>query len=869
MTGQDEALLVEREGELARAAHLLGRAGDGDGALLVLEGAAGAGKTRLLREITALAGERALTVLTGRGSELERDFAFGVLRQALEPALAGLDEQTRDALFEGPAATARAVVGAPSASTAQDPYAVLNGLFWLVSALANRNPLVLALDDVHWADESTLRFLGFLSLRLDSVPALVAIGTRPAAGDPLLAPLFAQPGTVTLRLRGLGQDSVRALVAARLGEPVDDAFVAACLAATGGNPFLLVDLLGTLRTDGVRPTRERAASVAAVNPANVARSVSARLLRLGPAATGLARSLATVGDAATLAFAAEVAGLDTEPARDAADALVLAGLLDPQLRFEHPLLRTAVLAGITPGERMRLNETAARLLEQAGAPPERIAAHLVETEPAGDERTANVLAQAGRSAVARGAPAVGARLLARALAEPPAASSRLALLHDLGLAETAAGVPGARERLREVVERSSDPVTRARVLIELLWSVGPRPDVVEELLPLFAAVEADDRELGLELEAARLGALFITPGRADEFAAACERRRSLAGDTPGECSVLAWVARHASVAPGGTIAEVAELAERAARHAGSSPLWALNMTLALLPAERFSTAERINTELIERAIGEGSASAFASASAWRALIRVAVGDLRGAEADARAAMDSRGMADIYPFQALIPLVEALTDQGRGDEAAALLADAGHDGALPPARPFTALLIARGRMHAAAGDPAGRGPRPRGGDAAARGGRVAGRDRARRPPRGRAGLRRRGRARARRRARRRGARRRADVAGPARDRRRAARLGALARRGGGARPAAGGERCAGAFARPALAGAGTRGSRRRAAPGQPPARGARAAEGRARARRGVCGGAGSPSLHGVSSAQPVRASPCARAPVSTT
>ena len=411
MTGQDDGLLVERDEEVTRAAQLLDRAGDGDGALLVLEGAAGAGKTRLLREITARAGERALTVLTGRGSELERDFAFGVLRQALEPALAALDERTR-ALFEGPAAAARAVVGAPS--TAQDPYAVLNGLFWLVSGLANRNPLLLALDDLHWADESTLRFLGFLSLRLDSVPALIAVATRPAAGDARLAPLVAQADTVTLRLRGLGRDSVRALVAARLGEPVDDAFVAACLAATGGNPFLLVDLLGTLCADGVRPTRERAPAVAAVNPANVARSVAARLSRLGADATALARSFATVADRATFAFAAEVAGLGTDASRIATDALVLAGILDARLHFEHPLLRTAVLAGIAPGERLRLNETAARLLTQAGA-----CAGTDRGTPAGDRagggrahREARSSRRPVGSAVARGAPAVAHRLLA-------------------------------------------------------------------------------------------------------------------------------------------------------------------------------------------------------------------------------------------------------------------------------------------------------------------------------------------------------------------------------------------------------------------------------------------------------------------------
>ena len=692
-------MLRERDEELARAEQLLDRAGAGDGALLALEGAAGSGKTRLLREIAARAEERALTVLTGRGSELERGFAFGVLRQALEPALAALDAPVRDALFDGPAATARAALGGP-ATAARDPYAVLNGLFWLLSALANRNPLLLALDDVHWADEATLRFLGFAALRLDSVPALVAIGTRPAPGDALLA----HPDTVVLRLRGLGQ-RFRAGTGGRAAGRRAGRRVRRRVSGRDRRQSVPARRSDRHPARGWRAPLSRAGPrVAAVNPANVARSVAARLTGLGRDPTALARSLATVGDDATLAFAADVAGLPTAIARAAADALVLAGLLGADLRFEHPLLRTAVLGGIAPGERLRLNEIAARRLQQAGAPSERVAVHLQATEPAGNEQTAAVLADAGRLAHARGAPAAGAALLARALAEPPRDAARLGLLHDLGRAETAAGLPGARERLREVVERSNDAELRARVLTELIWSVGPRPDVMEELLPLFDAIESEDRELALELEAARLGALFIAPGHREEFAAACERRRDLEGGTPAECSVLAWVARHATVRPAGMVAEAAELAERAARHAGASPLWALNMTLVLLPAERFETAERINTTLIEQASRSGSASAFASASAWRALARVAVGDLRGAEADARAAMDSRGMADIYPFQALIPLVETLTEQGRMSEAAALLAESGYAGAMPAARPFTALLIARGRMHAAAGAP---------------------------------------------------------------------------------------------------------------------------------------------------------------------
>ena len=314
----------------------------------------------------------------------------------------------------------------------------VNGLYWLLAALANRNPMLLALDDVHWADEATLRFLGFLQLRLDSVPALVVIGTQPAPGDALLA----HPDTVTLRLRGLGRDSVRALVTERLGDAPDDAFVDACLAATGGNPFLLVDLLGTLRSDGVRPVSRARARGRGGQPRERGplRRRTTHPARTRPHDAGpLARDRRRRRDARLRRRRGRAA--DRRSAAAAADALVLAGLLDANLRFEHPLVRTAVLGGIAPGERLRLNEIAARLLQQAGAPAEHVAVHLQATEPAGNEHTAAVLADAGparpRARCARGRR----RLLARALAEPPAASAHVALLRDLGRAETAAGVP--------------------------------------------------------------------------------------------------------------------------------------------------------------------------------------------------------------------------------------------------------------------------------------------------------------------------------------------------------------------------------------------------------------------------------------------
>ena len=389
--------LLEREHELERAEALLTAAGAGDGAVLVLEGAAGAGKTRLLREIAARAERDAFTVATGRGSELERGFAFGLLRQALEPLVAGREE-----LLAGAAAPARAAIGAGAEGRPVDPYATLNGLFWLLAALAQRNPLVLALDDLHWADEPSLRFLAFALGRVESLPVLIAATARPST-DPLASVVAA--GASTLRLGALSEHAVRALVAERLGARPADGFVRACLATSGGNAFLLVELLQALSGQGVAPIEQNARRVGEVSPENVARSVSARLQGLGDGATRVARALATLGDGCTLALAAEVAELPEPETGAHADALAATGLLagDRPLRFAHPLLRTAVEAAIAPGERLRLHRTAASLLAASGAPDERIALHLLETEPGGSEETARTLAEAAAwpSAAAR------------------------------------------------------------------------------------------------------------------------------------------------------------------------------------------------------------------------------------------------------------------------------------------------------------------------------------------------------------------------------------------------------------------------------------------------------------------------------------
>jgi hypothetical protein len=172
--------LLDRDRELAALDALTDDARAGRGRLVHIEGPAGIGKSGLLADLRerAAAGSR---VLAARASELEREFAFGIVRQLFETEVAERGERA----LAGAAAPAAAVfTSAPThEGEAAASFAALHGLYWLTLNLAAETPLVLAVDDVHWCDRPSLRFLAYLSRRLDGMPALVALTLRSAGRD--------------------------------------------------------------------------------------------------------------------------------------------------------------------------------------------------------------------------------------------------------------------------------------------------------------------------------------------------------------------------------------------------------------------------------------------------------------------------------------------------------------------------------------------------------------------------------------------------------------------------------------------------------------------------------------------------------------
>src|SRR5215207_209601 len=409
--GAVEALL-EREAELEAIADAVAAAVAGRGGVLVVEGPAGIGKTRLLAESGARArADGRATVLTARGGEFEQAFPFGVVRQLFEGPLAAMAEDERDAALSGAAAHAGLLLGqlgsgdGDPAAAGDEQFAIQHGLYWLVANIAARTPLVLVVDDAHWCDAPSLRWLAYLARRVDELPALLLIGARPAEPGVdalILGAIAAEPHARFVHPATLGDGSVAQLLTETLGREPEREFSAACLESTGGNPFLLGQLARELAAAGVEPTAAAAGRVIDLGPQAVSRAVLLRLGRLPSPALEVAQAVAILGDRAELRQA---------------DALADANILDRgrPLQFAHPIVRTAIHVELPPSARAEGHARAARLLHGDGARVETVASHLLETEPDRDAWVLEQLLAAARQAIAEGATDGAGPYLRRAL----------------------------------------------------------------------------------------------------------------------------------------------------------------------------------------------------------------------------------------------------------------------------------------------------------------------------------------------------------------------------------------------------------------------------------------------------------------------
>ena len=657
----DPAALLEREHEVERVRAAVRATRQRAGGVLIIEGAAGMGKTRLLEEARGRASDLGLSVLDARATELEQGFPFGVVRQLFERPLLAADTGERERWLAGAAALAADVLTGPPMTASGGPapgpvtgdpgYAWQYGLYWLASNLSADSPLLLVVDDLQWCDAPSARALAFIARRLEGQPLALLLASRPL--DPAAAPeaagLVADHAAELLRLSPFTEAAVGALVAARLSADPDDRFVQACIEVTGGNPFLVGELLDELAAREIDPSAAAADDVDAIVPRGVANAVLLRLARLAPPAAGLARALSALGDGAQMGDAARLAGLADANLEAAMAALVSAGVVasDGTVRFTHPILRAAIYGDLSPAERERLHHAAAAILRERGAPAGQVAAQVMQTEPAADPEAVVMLRDAARETLALGDASGAAALLSRALKEPPADGDRPAVLLELGQAHAHAGAPEAIAPLSEIVEHGEDATAIAAAAIELsgmLFFDGRAAEGAAILRRAQARLPPADpaRE---QLKVALLGISYISASARREADATIAALRDPGGPARNvlQATTLATLAMD-EVMYARSASTAIDLAERAL--AAGLPLepyrgenWVILALSALAVADGLDAALRGTDEVLARARARGAAPTVVAISGLRARIQVRRGDMAAAEADAHAAIE--------------------------------------------------------------------------------------------------------------------------------------------------------------------------------------------------------------------------------------
>jgi DNA-binding CsgD family transcriptional regulator len=682
--------LVERDRELTVLGDAMRAAQHGEGRLIVIEGPPGIGKSALLGALLERAGPAGLRPLRGRGEPLEQRYAYGLVRQLLEPALSGP--------FSGAEAEAARVLLGASRAEPGSADVLHHGLYWMVAGLAEHEPLLLAVDDAQWADEPSLRWLASLARRVDDLPVLLVAAARGG-----LVSLAGTAGAMVLKPEPLTPSAVGRLLADRLHAAVDPAAARLAHERTAGNPLLVGELLGALAGPA---TLEQ---VAAAAPPSIARIVNARLEGLDSGAGDLARAVAVLGDGVALREAAALAGIGTEAAAGLASQLIGVDVLRdaPVLTFRHALVREAVLDGLTALLRRAAHHRAAVLLRDLGAPLERIAAQLVVAERSAERWAVEVLRGAASEALERGAPGVAADLLARALEEPPPVEQRAAILAELGAAELHAGRPDGVESLREAIRLQDDRGERARLGLVLgleLAGMQREREAAAALAEGLASARGVDRELALRLEA-QLAHAERYDSRGDPRAVARLARLAagMAGETPAERLVLAM---DAALRPASDAREAAALAARveAGWNENLVSLRAATGAVATyLYAGELERAGRFADALLAHARRRSLVFAHARASSMVAMVALASGRVADAEAALVAAVEIETYGAPRPAVAL--LIEVLVEMDRLDEATTILAAYAADGPLPSKMLLNPLLMARARLRAALHSPA--------------------------------------------------------------------------------------------------------------------------------------------------------------------
>jgi ATP/maltotriose-dependent transcriptional regulator MalT len=444
--------LVGRDRELDMLGHLLDETRAGSARFVFVTGEPGIGKTSLLVELLSQADDCGCLALRGGAAEFERELPFGLVVDAFDEYLASLDPHAFSHLaaedlgeLAGVFPAVRSLdPGSGHPTTAAERFRVHHALRDLIERLAARQPLVLMLDDLHWADGASLELASYLLRHPPRAAVMIAATFRTGQADPVLVTSIDRASAEgelvdRIALGPLTADDAGALFAGSSAAERERLYE-----ASGGNPFYLLQLarMGGDRRDGDGDGAPDGVDV----PATVRAAIAGELDALSRAARRFAEAAAVTGDPFELDLAVAASGVEDREALEALDELIARDLVRPaevprRFSFRHPMVRRAVYETCPWGVRLAAHARSADALAARGAPAAARAHHVEHAARHGDRAAVAVLREAGETA-GRRAPTSAARwfeLALRLLPESAPPAERVELLTALAEAQAATG----------------------------------------------------------------------------------------------------------------------------------------------------------------------------------------------------------------------------------------------------------------------------------------------------------------------------------------------------------------------------------------------------------------------------------------------
>ncbi|MFF0268462.1 ATP-binding protein [Kribbella sp. NPDC004536] len=472
--------LVERADEMLGIEATLDEVAEsGAGRMVIVQGPAGIGKTSLLNAAGTAARRRGYAVLAARGNELQQEFGWDLVLGLFERVQAESTEIVRATPAAALAVEMLASEQLMPPEAQSGEYAMLHSLLWLTNHLASRQRLMLVVDDLHWADQSSLRYLAYLAQRIDGMPVVVLAAARPGAAtlERSLSMMVESPAAMVRVLRPLSPEGVSEMLAGALGRPQDAATVARCHELTLGNPLfvreLSRELAGAGNTSGVQ-------AVLSDSVPGIDRYVMRQVGRLPKSSRDVIEALSVLGDQCAVNRLALVVDQPVMTVLEALSVLQVGELVrgtgEPRkYSIAHPLARAAIYRALPDLTRVELRARAAAVALQHHE-IDQAAAHVLLLPPgAASFEISGVLAEAAHRSMVRGSTKGAVAFLRRQLDED-LGIERQDVLVRLAMAEVATNDPRSQQDLADALANATDPEQRTMLTIALVATMFDTPD---------------------------------------------------------------------------------------------------------------------------------------------------------------------------------------------------------------------------------------------------------------------------------------------------------------------------------------------------------------------------------------------------------